>query len=156
MTHYDDKKNMVKDILKNVKKRKIEHYKKWKKLNKINSIARACVNGLNAISVCSLVLSLTPASPIFMAVALGSTSISSILSAVTTAYELENKVHSHQTSYLQYSDIYRDVSARLLRNNITSEDLDVLLVELNVRLGLIEDNSRPLEKQESIRNNMNE
>lgn len=150
MSHYHDKMKMIKDILKNVKSKKESHYKKWKKLNKINSIIKASINGMNAISVCSLVLSMSPASPLFMIVALCSTSVSSILSAATTAYELENKSHSHQTSYLQYTDIYRDVSARILRNNISSEDLDVLLVELNVRLGLIEDNSPPLEKQKSL------
>ena len=155
MTHYNDKMKMIKDILKNVNKKKKQHYKKWKKLNKLSSIIKASVNGLNAISVSSLVLALTPASPIFMIVALTSTSISSIVSAVSTAYELENKVQRHQTSYLQYADIYRDISARILRSGLSSEDLDVLLVELNVRLGLIEDNSPPLEKQKSTKNNIN-
>ena len=142
--NYNDKKKLIKDILDDVKRRKKEHYKQFGKYKSINTFIKSLVNGLNAVSVCSMVLTFTPSSPVFLIVALSCTSLSAISSAVHSSTDVEGKVHSHNTSYLQYTDLYRDVSARLLRNNLSSLDLDNLLSEINARIGLIEDNSEPI------------
>lgn len=137
--NYIGKVEMVRQILEEVKKKKIIHYKKYVKYKKINTFSKTSINTLNTISVCSIVLTLSPTSPIFIIIGLSTTTLSSIFSAISSSIDIENKVHSHNTSYLQYSDLYRDVSARLLRNGMSSEDLDNLLNEINNRIGLIED-----------------
>lgn len=142
--NYSGKVKMIKEILKDVKKRKKAHYNSFAKYKTTNTITKSVVNGLNCISVSSIVLAFTPASPSVMIVALCSTSISGLISAVDSSINIEGKVHSHNTSYLQYTDIYRDVSARLLRNGLSSLDLDTLLTEINSRMGLIEDQSLPI------------
>mgnify|MGYP001626869460 CR=1 FL=1 len=143
-SNYTIKTNMIKDILKDVDKRKVKHYKKYSKYRKINTITKSCINACNAISVCSMILTFTPVSPAVLIVALSATTCSGVSSAVLNAFELDHKIHSHNTSYLQYTDIHRDISARIRRNNLTSEDLDILLTEINSRLGLIEDQSMPI------------
>ena len=80
-------------------------------------------------------------------IALISTSISSITSAITNYIDMESKSQSHNMSNLQFNDLYRDVSARLLRNCMSSGDLDVLLSEINSRISLIEDNSLAIKLQ---------
>lgn len=142
--NYNDKVEMIRCILDDVKKRKKEHYKQFGKYKKINTFTKSLVNALNAISVCSMVLTFTPVSPVILVVALSATSISGISSAVHSSTDIEGKFHSHNTSYLQYTDLYRDVSARLLRNGMSSFDLDNLLTEINARMGLIEDHSLPI------------
>ena len=142
--NYNDKVEMIRSILDDVKKRKKEHYKQFGKYKKINTFTKSLVNALNAISVCSMVLTFTPVSPAILVVALSATSISGISSAVHSSTDIEGKFHSHNTSYLQYTDLYRDVSARLLRNGMSSFDLDNLLTEINARMGLIEDHSLPI------------
>ena len=142
--NYTGKKELIRQILDDVKRRKKEHYKQFGKYKKINTFTKSLVNALNAISVCSMVLTFTPTSPAVIIIALSATSISAISSAVHSSTDIEGKVHSHSTSYLQYTDLYRDVSARLLRNNLTSEDLDNLLTEINSRMGLVEDHSEPI------------
>ena len=139
--NYNDKVEMIRCILDDVKKRKNQHYKQFGKYRKINTLNKSLVNVLNAISVCSMVLTFTPVSPAILIVALSATSVSGITSAVNSAMDIEDKVHSHNTSYLQYTDLYRDISARLLRNGMSSLDLDNLLSEINARMGLIEDHS---------------
>ena len=42
------------------------------------------------------------------------------------------------------TDLNRDISARLLRNGLSSLDLDNLLSEINARMGLVEHNSLPI------------
>ena len=142
--NYKGKIDLIKNILENVKIRRKGHYKKFCKFKKINTFMKGFINGLNAVSVCSIILSLSPASPIVMIIALTSTTISSVSSAVLSSIDIENKIHSHNTSNLQYNDLYRDISARLLRNGMSSQDLDYLLGEINTRISLIEDSSLPI------------
>lgn len=135
---------MLQSILKDVLVRKTAHYSRYASLKKWSGCLKATITGSNAISVCSLVVSLVPDSPTSVIIALVATSTSAILSAVITAYELENKIHSHKTSYLQYQDVQRDMWARLYRNGLSSDDLDGMLAELNARLGLVDDSSLPV------------
>lgn len=149
VNNYDIKMAMIKDILKDVNDKKRKHYKKYSKYKKINTLTKSVINFLNSISVCSLVLAFTPVSPAVLFVALSATTISGVSSAGISAFELEHKIHSHNTSYLQYTDLYRDVAARIRRNGLSSDDLDGLLTELNSRLGLIEDQSLPIKNSNS-------
>lgn len=142
--NYDGKIELVREILLDIRKRKDKHYKMYRKYKKRCIITKAAINALNAVSVCSLVLSFTPISPAVGIIAITTTSLSSILSAISSSVDIETKTYSHNTSYLQYTDIYRDVKMRLLKNGLSSEDLDSLLNELNQRLGLIEDCSLPI------------
>ena len=142
--NYMGKIELIRHILEDIKKRKNIHYKKFGKLKKINTFIKSFINGLNAISVCSIVLALSPASPIVMIIGLTTTTISGICSAITSSIDLEGKIHSHNTSNLQYNYLYRDISARLLRNGMSTEDLDNLLAEINTRMSLIEDSSLPI------------
>ena len=113
-------------------------------------ISKTAINGLNAVSVSSLILTFTPVSPVAVVVALSTTTLSSISSAVLQTFELEHKIQTHNTSYLQYSDIYREYSAKLKRNHLSSDDYDDMLSELNARLGLIEDSSLPISISQNI------
>lgn len=152
--HKRDKIKMIRDFLADIKERKEKHYKKFCSLRGKNATLKAVINALNSVSVCSIVLTFTPINEVVNIIALSATTSSTIISAVASAYELESKVYSHQTSYLQYVDIHRDISARLYKNGLSSKDLDVILTELNDRLGLIEDNSLPIgvfDKNKSFR-----
>lgn len=151
--NYTKKKKIIKELLKDIQKKQKKHYKKYAKLKKINTAIRTGINILNSVSVCSLILGLTPTAPIAVIIALSTTTCSGILSSGVTAYQLDLKVHHHNTSYLQYIDLYRDYTARLHINNLSSKDLTQMLSEINSRLGLIEDASLPI--NESITPNEN-
>ena len=142
--NYSGKVTMVKTILEDIKKRKRNHYNLFSKYKKSNTFIKCFINGLNSVSVCSLVVSFQEIYNYIMIVALITTSISSITSAITSSIDIEHKSQSHNTSNLQYNDLYRDIAARLLKNGMSSSDLDVLLSEINSRISLIEDNSLPI------------
>ena len=142
--NYQGKIKLIQNILEDIKNKKQSHYKCFSRYKQINTLIKSVVNTLNAVSVCSMVLTFTPVSHTVMIIALSATSVSAITSVVHSSTDIEGRVHSHNTSYLQYTDIYRDVSARLLRNGMSSQDLDNLLSEINSRMGLIEDQSLPI------------
>ena len=145
LTNKQQKVRMSYTILDDVGTRRHLHYQSFSKLKWWSGVMNAVVTALNAVSVCSLVLSLTPTEPVAPLIALSATTTSTIISAVTTAFELDSKVHSHKTSYLQYQDIHRDFSARLFRNGLSSNDLDDMLAEINARLGVVDDGSLPIQ-----------
>ena len=142
--NYKSKTTLIKTILSDIWGRRNKHYKKYSKNRKINTFIKILINGLNATSVCSLILSLSPLSPIVIILALSTTTLSGIISAVFSSMNIDSKINSHNTSNLQYNNLYRDISARLLRNGLNSADLDLLLNEINMRISLIEDSSLPI------------
>jgi hypothetical protein len=153
MTYSDNNKQakveMIQRILSETETRKSTHYKQFRRMKYWSSAINMAINGSNAISVCSLVLSFVPSDPHFVIVALVATTTSSFVSALSTSYDLETRVHSHQTSYLQYKDICRDMAARLFRNGLSSQDLDAMLTELNTRISLVDDSSLPIHISDS-------
>lgn len=144
-SNYDGKVRFINGILDEIKVRKQKHYKKFAWYKKINTITKAVINGLNAISVCSIIVGMTPISPFIMILALTTSTISGVTTAVAQSIDLEEKLQSHNTSNLHYNDLYRDITGRILRNGLSSEDLDNILGELNARLSLIEDSSPPID-----------
>lgn len=134
----EEKKQMIEILIKEICKRRDKHRKVFLKLKKINSFAKVLMNVSSAISVSSLVISLTPLSPVFLIVSLVSTSIGSVTLAIVTGYQLSQKLENHARSHLLYSDLIRDYSAKLRRNHLTSVEYDDILDELNNRINLIE------------------
>ena len=134
----EEKKQMIEILIKEICGRRDKHRKVFLKLKKRNSFAKVLVNVCSAVSVSSLVISLTPLSPIFLIVSLVSTSIGSVTMAITTGYKLSDKLEDHNRSFLLYSDLIRDYSAKLRRNHLTSIEYDDILDELNNRINLIE------------------
>ena len=142
--NYNTKMKLIKDSLNDIKNRKKNHSDLHNKYRKMNTVVKGFVNTLNAVSVCSMVLTFTPISDMIMLSALASTSVSSVLSAMTSAIDLEEKISSHNTSCLQYNDIYHETQALVLRNGMSSSDLDVVIDQLNGKMSLIEDRSLPV------------
>lgn len=144
-TNYENKVKLIKSTLDDIKTRTQKHYTLFRKYKNLKTLSTIFINALNAVSVCSMVLTYTPINSVVKIIALTTTSTSAITSAVHNSLDVEGKVHNHMTSYLQYIDVYRDIRARLLKNGLSSQELDSLLVELNSRVGLIEDHSLPID-----------
>ena len=142
--NYTPKVKLIKSILDDIKKRKDAHYKNFGYYKNLSMYSKTVINIFNVVSICSLVLNFSPASSAIIILALSSTTLSSIVSAFQSAIDIDFKAHSHNTSYLQYNDAFREISARLLKNGLSSEDLDLMLYELNNRLNIIEDSSLPI------------
>jgi hypothetical protein len=142
--NYKIKMNIISKLLKDIANRRNKHYKKYVKLNKISNVSSAIINCLNGVSICSLILTFSPALPVVGIIALASSSISGILTAGFTSYDLNRKISDHQTAYLEYSDLYREMEAKIKKNNLSSEDLDQLLEEINDKLSLIETSAPPI------------
>ena len=77
-------------------------------------------------------------------IALVSSSLSSLLTVGLSSYEIDNKISLHHTTALQLNDLYRSVNLRVLKNNLSSTDLDEIILDLNDRLSIIDDVALPL------------
>ena len=140
---YKSKIKIFKEILEKIKDKKNKHYRNYKRYKRINNFLKISVNILNASSVCSLIISYMGLTPVLL-VSLSLTSISSILTAFSSSFEIDFKISSHNNSYLQYSEIYRHYNQILIKNGLSTGDIDIYLNELNEKLNLIEDNELPI------------
>jgi len=144
MSHTEFKKDMIRKYLKQIKVKKKVHYNLFKKFKRYSTLSSTLVNCLNTCSVSSIILSMS-GNKVALIVSLSCTSVSSIISVVASSMGFDERYHSHQTTHLQYSDLFRDTNNRLVRNHLSSEDLDGMLSDLSNSLGLIEDVSSPID-----------
>lgn len=142
LDNFTKKKIMVNNLLKLIKKKQDINYKKWRQLKKINTIIRPSLTALNALSVSSLILSISPLSPIFIILALSFSTTSAVGFAIMDAVRIDMKISNYHMSYLQFSDLYRTTNIIIKKNHMTSNDYDLLLNELNTKIGLIEDSQQ--------------
>ena len=119
------------------------YYKRFCTLKRRSQCVEAVLMGLAAVTTSTIFITWLGRPDIMVASAVCS-SAATVSSAVARVYDLPSKYQSAQTSWLQYGDLHRDITNRLYRNHLSSEDLDVMLTELNARLGLIEDQSLPV------------
>lgn len=137
----DKKKDMINDLLNKIDTRSKKHNKRYKKLRLYKRFGKITTNVLSAVSVSSIVLTFSPALPIFSIVAIVSISASGIIQAFLTASDIDHRLNADHTSYLQYRGLYRSINNRILRNHLTSKDYDEILDDVNAQVSLIEDSS---------------
>ena len=89
---------MIRQRLVSIKGRLREHFRQFKVWN---LYMKAAINVLNTISVTSLVLTFS-GTGITLIVCAVSNSLSAVGTAILSVVNMDAKVHSHQTSYLQF------------------------------------------------------
>lgn len=135
----DQKRLMVLKTIQEMSKRRDKHKKILIKLKRINNMSKVLANVMNAVSVTGIVLALSPMTPAFLIISLCSSSTSALINVATSAYKLIDKIEDHNRTYLQYSDIIRDVNLKIKKNHLTSEGYDDIIEDLNTCISLIED-----------------
>ena len=142
-----NKKQLINDLLAEVKAKRIKYHKKMVKYKKLDDVTEALLIGCNAIGVSSLFITLQNLNMETMIIATTFSTIGSVGGAVKRVVNLVGKYESFKTSYNQLSDLERESRIILARNHLTSGDLDDLLNSISQRLSLIEDSSLPIQIQ---------
>lgn len=127
-------------LLKCCESRKHKHYHAAAWYKSVNTSFTAGINVLNTLSITSLVISLSTL-PAIVVLSLSCSSISALLSAISSVCTWHEKELRHFTSFNQYSDLARDISLVITRNNLTKEKIQHLMSNFNDRISLIEDSS---------------
>jgi len=141
--NFTAKLTMIRQRLNRIQSRQVEHFRLFKRLNTVNTNLKAMINVLNTISVTSLVLTHSGTSMTLIVCTVSNT-LSAICTAVMSVVHLDDKVHRHQTSYLQFVELYETYIAELLTDDLNGTDLDRILMDLNSKVGLIMDNCEPI------------
>jgi hypothetical protein len=71
--------------------------------------------------------------------------LAGIVIVIQRSLNFRDKYHSYQTSSKQYSDLVRDVTVKLTKNHLRSEDYDIIISEMVERLAIIEDHTLPID-----------
>jgi hypothetical protein len=142
------KMTVIRRRLNSIKHLQKEHFRQFRRIKKWNTKLKAFINVLNTISVTSLVMTFSGSDTTLIVCAVSNT-MSAIGTAILSVVNMDSKVHSHQTSYLQFVDLHDTYIAALLQDNLNGKDLDRILIDLNTKVGLILDNCEPIELTDS-------
>jgi hypothetical protein len=139
----DKKILIIQKYLARIKERKVRNYKKYTTMKKRLTACKAVINILNTASVTSLAITFAGLPVVLISTAITAT-LSAIGTGVLTVIDMDRKVQSHHTSYLQLSDLHATYEASLLKTNLTEDEIYHMLQELNTKVGLILDSSEPV------------
>jgi len=142
--NYKLKKNLIFSEIEKMKNQKQAHYDLYKKYKFINTILKLIINVLNAVSVSSLVMEYASLYGFTNLVAMITTTISSVITIVINNFSLDDKINRHQLAKSQLTDLYRQTTLIVLKNNLSSSDLDTIIENINSQLSLINDTAPPI------------
>lgn len=137
----DIKKKAILEQLKIIVDEKNRNKKLMIRYRKRNNFFKTSTHFSNAVSISSLFTSMATLNPFTLILGSVFASCSTIGSAINDSMNNETKYQTTRTTYLQLSNLERDTRGILLRNHLTSDQLDELLSDLNHRIGLIADSS---------------
>ena len=131
-----DKIKALKEIKSKCFNRARMHSVKHRKLKKIDDIIGGVPSALNALSITLVIIGFTqPLCLIASAICGG---LDFILNQVMTKHDLKTRYLQHQNTNREYSDLVREISIVLLKNNMPAADYDRYLEEVSDNISMIE------------------
>ncbi len=137
----DLKKQAIAEILQTIVVDKNKNKKASIKFRKRCNFMKSFTHFCNAVAVSSLITSVSTINPFALIVGSVFASCSAVGSAVNDSMDNQNKYLTTRTTYNQLSNLERETRSVLLKNHLTSEQLDDLLENLNHQISLIQDSS---------------
>ena len=131
-----DKIKALKEIKQKCFNRARYHSVKHKKLKKIDDIIGVVSSTLNASSIALVIVGFS--NPIFLVISAVCSGLDFILCRIMDKYDLKSKHLQHQNTNREYSDLVREISIVLLKNNMTSDEYTRYLEEVSDKISMIE------------------
>lgn len=135
------KKKVLDELLNEIVKEKKKNKKLWKKYKRRDNHMKVGIHTCNAISVSSIVASIASLNPLGVILGLIFGSCSTIGSSINDSCSFNEKHYSCKSTACQLADLEREIKAVLIRNHLTSTQIDTLIEDTNHRLSLIQDSS---------------
>ena len=135
---------LIKNQLAEIKILKEKHQKKSDKCKKISDTLDVVIIASGSISTSLMIIGLTSMNPIIIGVGTAMGFISTFVSVISKTLDYNNKHLIYKSTANSLSDIYRDTNITLGKNGLSSDDKAHMLLDINHRLSIIEDNALPL------------
>ena len=131
-----DKIEALKEMKNKCFNRARQHSVKHRKLKRIDDIIGVVSSTLNATSITLIVIGFTiPPCLVASAVCSG---IDFVLCQIMNKYDIKARYLQHQNTNREYSDLVREISIVLLKNNMPSDEYDRYLEEVCDKISMIE------------------
>lgn len=129
----------LKKIKNNCKNNFIEYNNKYKKYKRIDDIIDFFASILNASSI-TLILSTPALPPLFIASAVCS-SLQFVINRAQDKMKIKDKYCQYKTTSNQYDALHREILTVLSKNNLSNEEYEAYLEEVNDKINLILDSA---------------
>jgi len=133
----------LKDTLQTINKKRKNHFIYFRYYKRLNMYLNTIVNILNTVTVLSIVITFHGHYYVYYLSSL-CTTISALLTVYTRVFKVPDKCYKHQTSYLQYKDIYNMYIPFVLQSSISNNEIQEIIQKLNIDLQTVSRRCEPI------------
>lgn len=112
--------------------------KKYKKTKRLDNAIDGAKSFLDASSIALIITGATIFPPLVL-VSAGLSGMTFVMSSTQNSINLKSKTESYRQTFLQYGNLVREMSAVLMKNNLSSADYQKYLEEVLDKQSLISD-----------------
>lgn len=145
-----NKKKLFIRLTKDVKIKKEFYLKNCNKTSKILDVVDVISNGMNGTAIILTVTGIVALNPMCLVASAIIGGASFILSVLKRVMNLDKKVASYKISYMQYSELEREMLFVLTKDDITNGELDNAFKMIAQKLSLIDDSRLPIDTPEEL------
>lgn len=139
---------LLRDYLLIIKKKKKKYNKKYIRLKKLYDRSEIVIKVSSAVTVCSIVLTVSLPNPVTLGVSTAFSTIGALTTAATTAYRLSVKLEKLKSSIDNYSGLERYIEL-ILNSSVNHKRLDLIITDIGNRLDLIEEHALVISESSS-------
>jgi len=147
MENMNRKRTLIYEELEKISTYMKEYNSQAKKLSRWDNVTKSVVTACSAAASLILFIGIDQrksgdqVNPALYYTATGCTCIATVLGQLTNSWNLGEKSHNNNTTYRSLHNLHDFISYQLVRNHITSPQLDALLSDMSSRLILIRDSA---------------
>lgn len=132
----NEKRRLLTDLLTKIKQLKKIYLRKANRYRQLNTISDLIVIGSSTVATTSLIMSLSVIGSPLLTVSLVASSVSTMGSALSKAARIQLKSELFKNAYLGFADLDREIKLTLTKT-LTEKEIDIVITDLNDRIGLI-------------------
>ncbi len=147
LQNMDRKRNLIEQELAEISKFMQEYKLQAKRLSFFDNVTKSIVTACSAVASLSLFVGIdqrkdgAQANNALYYTATVCTCIATVLGQLTNTWNLSEKSHNNNTTYKSLHNLHDFISYQILKNHLTSLQLDTLLTDMSTRLMLIRDSA---------------
>ncbi len=147
-TSVKTKLTFIRSRLLELQKRQREHYRQSLRLGQLFKYSKVLIHTLNAVATTSILINMIGKDQSLIACAI-TNGLSLICSAVFDVLDLNNRHLNHYNSHMHLLELYNNIEAHIMNEQMTSETLNLIIEDLNHRIVLLDRNA-PLIRMSTI------
>lgn len=143
---------LLNNLIIDIDKRKNIYQKLMYKFKKYDDISEAVITGLGVAATSCLIIGLSHMNPIILITGTVLGAFGTIMSGIKRVLNIQQKYENCRTTYLNLNELSLEIKIVVVRNGLTNDQKQDLLITISNKLNLIDDTAPPVSSQSLHKN----